>query len=150
MFLLVAGLAWNYTEAIKTKNEIERERIASEERIEQARLEQNQQEAEIKMQTDREAQEAKIESDRLAAEAKAEAEARRAEQAAYDKKVEMYRQECKEDQEELGQQYTDFLNTCTRYNSEEYCFNSPAGKIFAQDLSITIQECIDWKMETKE
>jgi len=32
-FLIVAGIAWNYTEAIKAKNEIERERIAEEKRL---------------------------------------------------------------------------------------------------------------------
>lgn len=29
-FLIIAGLAWNYTEAIKAKNEIEQERMANE------------------------------------------------------------------------------------------------------------------------
>jgi hypothetical protein len=46
IFLIIVGLAWNYTETIKTKNEIERERIVSEERTKQAELEQKRSEAE--------------------------------------------------------------------------------------------------------
>ena len=46
-FLIIVALAWGYTETIKTKYEIESERIASEERIKQAEMEQKQNEIEV-------------------------------------------------------------------------------------------------------
>ena len=67
-FLVVVGLTWNYTEAIKAKNEIEKERILSEERLKQAQIEQDQRETEVNIQADKEAQGRQIESDRIAAE----------------------------------------------------------------------------------
>src|SRR3989344_5867595 len=51
--LILAGLAWNYTEAIKAKNVIEMEKIISAERIKEEELRQKQSQEDAKIAEDR-------------------------------------------------------------------------------------------------
>lgn len=51
--LILAGLAWNYTETIKAKNEIEREKIMSAERMKEEELRQKQAQEEAKIAEER-------------------------------------------------------------------------------------------------
>ena len=56
-----------------------------------------------------------------------------------------FRKECQATNDQTATQYTDFLNTCTLYNSYTYCSNSEAGKMFQTQLNIPIEKCITTK-----
>ena len=75
--IFIAVIGWNYTEAIKNKNEIEREKIASDERMKQTELDQAKQEADAKLQVEKDAADAKATADIQMEESKKSAEAQR-------------------------------------------------------------------------
>lgn len=66
-FIVVATLGWNYTETIKAKNEVERERIASEERVKSAELIQKQNEVEIAQEMKKTQEDKDIEQEKIQA-----------------------------------------------------------------------------------
>lgn len=64
-FLLVCGLAWGYTEAIKAKNAVELEKIASAERIKADELKQEEEQAALKREQEEKDFDAKRKNDCL-------------------------------------------------------------------------------------
>ena len=68
------------------------------------------------------------------------------EQSKKDTQKEEFIKECEVTRNNTAQQYTDFLNTCTKYNSEEYCMSSGVGKMFQGDMTPNfIQLCVQNK-----
>ena len=58
--LILAGLAWNYSESIKEKNVIERERIEANERMKEAELQQARDLQEVKLQAERDKEQERL------------------------------------------------------------------------------------------
>lgn len=124
--ILTAGftmIGYIYKTVADEAHEIQRERIASEERMKEADLQREREEAE---------------TDALAEQEEAEAAL-----------TEKYRQECLTVQEENEQGYEDFLNSCTRLNTIDFCIESESGQLYASNFSPGwISSCIASKKKT--
>ncbi len=82
------------------------------------------------------------------AETKKEQEQLNKEQEKVNAKKEVYRKECAKTEEENTKSFEDFINTCSRGNSVDYCVDSEAGKIYAQTIgSDFIISCVSNKLK---
>lgn len=133
--LALVGLFWNYTETIKEKNAIERERIESTERMKEMDLQQARQINEAKMQADLEADRVKLETDNVK------------QRQTY---LVRFRSECESQRDRNIAEVEEFINSCTRANNDDiqFCMNTPAYKtLFLPKVDKNwVTNCIDKKM----
>ncbi|MCX6757961.1 MAG: hypothetical protein NTZ44_03730 [Candidatus Nomurabacteria bacterium] len=75
------------------------------------------------------------------------AQEKKSENSSVEKQIQdEYRKECEASQNKTIEQLNDFLDTCSKYNSESYCLNSEAGKLYQGELTPeSIQACINNK-----
>lgn len=138
---LVGFLSYTYIQSVQEKNAIAREQILEQQ---QAREEEG---ARLKAKDEQDAALAqeKLQQSQEASRQAAQQKAADAEAA----QVTEYRKECKAVQDANQKSYEDFLNTCTSYNTLDYCDGTPAGQLFISDFQPGwIQTCITSKQKT--
>lgn len=56
------------------------------------------------------------------------------------------RSECEREHQKSLVDFEDFINTCSQYNSQDYCLNSEAGELYSDYFaSYSVRSCVDRK-----
>lgn len=113
--------------------EIQKEKIELEKERQRKKIELEEDIQREKIELEKERQQDKLDRERLETE---------------NEKREIYRQECIHIEQENVDETTEFLNECTKVNSNAFCFSSEAFKFLSERTwSEYIQDCIDKKIK---